>query len=127
MLRFWKRQGWFRLHGTDLVGDFGGDDRDRILPRATVIVEKELSFSQADVGLRSQEWLATEDQGRFMSFGIGGAGNIRRLMLGFNSLGFAFEMDTTSNADEPPPLTSDCQVIPTALLFRPLVYDDTNI
>ncbi|KAJ5929324.1 hypothetical protein N7454_007172 [Penicillium verhagenii] len=80
MLRFWKRQGWFRLHGTDLAGDFGGD-RDRIFPRATVIIEKELSLSQADVGLRSQEWFATEDLGRFMSFGIGGAGNIRRVCL----------------------------------------------
>ncbi|RHZ70700.1 hypothetical protein CDV55_102542 [Aspergillus turcosus] len=84
MLRSWKRRCRVRLEGIGIEDEADNGERQKLLPK-DLISGKYTSPSQVNVKSRSQAQCAPEQEGRYMSFGIGGAGNIRS----------AFEMDKT--------------------------------
>lgn len=99
MFRFWKRHCWFRLRGTDLEGEIGIEDRRRLLSE-NIRYGKYLFLPRTNMRSRSRARGPAGKQDRYMSFGIGGAGNIRRwvkVLLFFqallaNSVGFIWSI-----------------------------------
>ncbi|KAJ6127134.1 hypothetical protein N7523_002746 [Penicillium sp. IBT 18751x] len=71
MPRLWMNRFWFKIRSSWLEKDEGNQDQHGLLPRAEC--RRELS-SAAILGLRS----SGEQDVRYVGFGIGGAGNIRR-------------------------------------------------